>query len=79
MKQRCNNPRNVAYKYYGGRGIMVCVRWMDSFQNFLKDMGRKPGPKFTIERNNNNLGYSPDNCKWATSAEQNQNKRKKAS
>src|SRR5262245_34099637 len=52
MRQRCNNPNNDTYKYYGGRGIKVCERW-SSFENFLADMGPKPSPELTLERINN--------------------------
>lgn len=67
---RCENPKSAQYKDYGGRGIAVCERWRHSFENFLADMGAKPGPKYSIERLGNDLGYSPDNCRWATATEQ---------
>lgn len=64
MKQRCHNPNNHAYSYYGARGIKVCKRWRDSFVNFLQDMGKKPGKGYHLDRLDNNKGYSPTNCKW---------------
>lgn len=73
MIQRCSNPNNSAYSYYGGRGISVCKRWK-SFENFYSDMCPRPF-NLTLERINNDLGYSPDNCKWATKKEQSKNKR----
>uniref|UniRef100_A0A6M3LW59 AP2/ERF domain-containing protein n=1 Tax=viral metagenome TaxID=1070528 RepID=A0A6M3LW59_9ZZZZ len=73
MKQRCNNPNNDGYKYYGARNIKICKRWLD-FGNFFKDMGFKP-KGLTLERKNNELGYYKENCKWATITEQNQHKR----
>jgi hypothetical protein len=70
---RCQNPNNAAYKNYGGRGITVCERWQ-SFRNFIYDMGPRPKGLF-IERIDNDLGYCPSNCKWATWHEQSRNRR----
>jgi hypothetical protein len=76
-KQRCSNPRNRAWCNYGGRGIKVCRRWRGpyDFANFLKDMGPKPRPELTLERKNNDKGYTPSNCVWATRTTQMQNRR----
>lgn len=76
MKNRCSNPNNRSYKYYGGRGIIVCDYWITSFQNFVKDMYHSFEEGKTLDRVNNNLGYSKDNCRWATSVEQASNQRK---
>lgn len=73
MIQRCTNVNHGSYSRYGARGISVCDRWM-LFDNFLADMGEKP-PHTSIERVNNNLGYEPGNCRWATAIEQARNKR----
>lgn len=75
MRKRCNTPNNKAYEYYGGRGIKVCKRW-DKFENFLLDMGKRPSKGHTLDRINNNKGYSKTNCRWATWRVQGLNKRK---
>lgn len=74
MLQRCSNPKTPTYKHYGGRGILVCERWR-SFTNFLQDMGLKPTQKHGIERLDNNRGYYPGNCVWATQKVQVRNRR----
>ncbi|OOV05801.1 AP2 domain-containing protein [Rhodoferax fermentans] len=74
MRQRCDNPNNPAYRHYGGRGITVCERWQ-SFENFALDMGMKPSQKHSLEREDNDKGYSPENCKWETVEAQRLNRR----
>lgn len=73
MVQRCTNPRNTSFADYGARGITVCERWRD-FGNFLADMGEPPAG-LTLEREQNDQGYEPGNCRWASRAEQALNKR----
>lgn len=72
MKQRCYNPKNHNYKRYGGRGIVVCQRWLASFDNFVDDMGEKPNG-LTLDRTDNDGMYAPENCHWATLIEQRHN------
>lgn len=73
IKRRCCNPNQAAYPEYGGRGILICERWSNSFEAFLDDMGPKPTPKHTIDRIDNMRGYDQDNCRWATMKEQRYN------
>lgn len=74
MLARCTDTRSQNFKNYGGRGIVVCDRWRQSYQNFLDDMGLRPAGT-TIGRENNNGNYEPENCRWETNAEQSGNKR----
>jgi hypothetical protein len=73
MRQRCTDPKVPCYERYGGRGISVCERWMDSFPAFLEDMGKKPGRGYSIERSDNDGNYEPGNCVWATPTQQRRN------
>jgi hypothetical protein len=72
MHQRCTNPKNYSYPYYGAKGIRVCDRWM-SFANFVADMGVKPAG-MTLDRIDSSKDYSPVNCRWASIPEQNRNR-----
>lgn len=77
MRARCTRPSITHFKDYGGRGITVCDRWLNSFDNFLADMGERP-PGLTLERNDNDGNYELSNCRWATRSEQQLNRRRKS-
>ena len=74
MKQRCYYVNHKFYENYGGRGIIMCDRWLESFNNFLEDMGERP-EGCTIDRINSDGNYTPDNCRWSTTSEQSKNRR----
>lgn len=73
MKQRCHNPNAAKYYMYGAKGIVVCEEWLNSFEQFLSDMGTKPSNKHSIERKDGTQGYTQHNCVWATPQEQSSN------
>lgn len=75
MKGRCLNPSYKQYPAYGGRGIKVCSKWLESFQSFFSDMGFKPSPSHSLDRLNNDEDYTADNCRWSTLSEQINNRR----
>lgn len=79
MMTRCTNPKHNRWHRYGGRGIKVCDRWLNSYEDFLADVGRRPGPDYSLDRYPNADGdYEPGNVRWATDGEQARNKSKAA-
>ncbi len=75
MRMRCVNPNMEHWDSYGGRGITVCAKWLNSFGAFYQDMGPRPTSKHSLDRIDNDGNYEPSNCRWATGCQQSSNKR----
>ena len=75
MKTRCYNSNDQAYHRYGGAGVRMCQQWLDSFEEFLNDMGERPGPLHSIDRIDSAGNYEPGNCRWALQEVQNRNRK----
>jgi hypothetical protein len=76
MIQRCNNPKYIQYHDYGGKGITVCERWLNSFQDFITDLGKRPGKGYRLKRTDTNKNYELNNCAWIIGTERTSNKTK---
>jgi len=74
IKRRCFNAKCKSYKYYGGKGIKVCDEWVNNYEQFFKDMGKKPFNNYSIDRIDSDKNYSPDNCRWADISTQSNNR-----
>lgn len=75
MRQRCNSSYGISYRNYGARGILVCAEWNNDFDKFVEDMGKSPGDGYSLDRIDNNKGYSKENCRWLDKISQNNNRR----
>jgi hypothetical protein len=73
--RRCTDPKCKEFQWYGAKGITVCKRWLESFDNFLSDLGPRPSPAHSIDRINTYGNYEPENCRWATMKQQVENRR----